>query len=55
MPVHEDHWVWVDAVLYGKSSDLRLSNAEETVFIAATVPLLLSVDHQREIHTVQST
>ncbi len=36
-PLHED------SIVHGKSSDLELLNAEETVFLATTVPLLLRV------------
>ncbi len=43
MPLREDRWVWVDAILHRKSSDLWLLNAEEKVFLSATVSLLLSV------------
>ncbi len=31
------------SMVHGKSSDLELLKAEETVFLATTVPLLLSV------------
>ncbi len=31
------------SIVHGKSSDLELLNAEETAFLATTVPLLLSV------------
>ena len=48
-PLRKDRWVWAHAVLRGKSSYLGLSNAEDTVFIAATTPLLLSFNHQREV------
>ncbi len=36
-PLHED------SIVHGKSYDLELLNAEETVFLATNVPLLLSV------------
>jgi len=39
-PLREDRWVWVDGILNGKSSDLKLSNAEETVFLATMITLL---------------
>jgi len=42
-PLREDRWVWVDDVFSGKSFDLGLSNAEESVFLAAMILLLLSV------------
>ena len=42
-PLRGDRWVWVNAVLHGKSSDLGLLNTEETIFLATMVPLLLSV------------
>jgi len=42
-PLHEVHWVWVDGVLHGKSSDLKLSNEEAAVILATMTPLLLSV------------
>ena len=48
-PLRKDRWVWAHAVLRGKSSYLGLSNAEDTVFIAATTPLLLNFNHQREL------
>jgi len=48
-PLREDRWVSVDAFLLGKSPDLGLSNAEETVFIAAAILSLLSDNHQREV------
>ncbi len=36
--LHEDRLVLVDVVWRGMSRDMTLSYAEETVFLAATVP-----------------
>ncbi len=35
---------------HGQSWDLTLSNAAEIVFLAAMVPVLLSVNHERDGH-----
>ena len=42
-PLRKDRWVCAHAVSRGESSYLELSNAEDTVFIAATTPLLLTL------------
>ncbi len=41
-PLRKNYWVEGDAVRHGKSCDLALLNAAKTVFLAATVPVLLS-------------
>ncbi len=48
-PLRKNYCVEGDAVRQGKSCDLTLLNAAETVFLAATVPVLLSVNHNHGV------
>ena len=50
-PLHKNYWVEGDAVRHGKSCDLTLLNAAKIVFLAATVPALLRVNHRRDGRT----
>jgi len=45
MPLRTHRWAWVDAVWRGMSPDLALWAGEESVFLCATAPLLLSINH----------
>ena len=48
-PTLDDRRVWVAVVYHWKSLDLALPNAEEIVFLAATIPLLFTVDHHHGV------
>ena len=50
-PLRKNCSAYVDAVWHGKSPDLTLSNGEGIVLPAATVPLLLSLNHHRDGRT----
>jgi hypothetical protein len=39
----------VDAVWHGKSPDMTLYAGEEIIFLATTIPLLLSDNHNRGV------
>ena len=46
-PLRKNCWAYVDAVWHRKSTDMALCAGEEIIFLATTVPLLLSDNNNR--------
>ncbi len=48
-PLRKNCWAQVDAIWHGKSPNMTLSAGKEIIVLAATVPLLLSDNHNRGV------